>query len=153
MIAPLRRRHRWLAPGAFGVAAVGLVLGVMARPKEFVEASHELDAALQLPPGVREPLEGEPRMSLQWSPLNHELWLFADERIEAADVLAYSTRESEWNGDLPNDARLLGEVAPFGRTILPGIKDLGPARIILYSLGQKRVVRTISESDLIGGND
>ncbi len=29
MIAPLRRRHRWLAPGAFGVAAVGLVLGVM----------------------------------------------------------------------------------------------------------------------------
>ncbi len=152
MIAPLRRRHRWLAPGAFGVAAVGLVLGVMARPKEFVEASHALDAQDPPSPHTYERLAGEPPMSIRWSSQDTSLWLLAEERIEAADILAYSTVESEWVGDLPDDAKLLGEVAPIGWTNLPEIHDLGPTRIILYSLGQKRVVRTISESDLEGGD-
>lgn len=152
MIAPLRRRHRWLAPGAFGVAAVGLVLGVMARPKEFVEASHGLDAREPPAPGAHQRLAGEPPMSIRWSSPPRSLWLLAEERIEAADVLAYSTVESEWTGDLPGDAKLLGEVAPIGWTILPEVNSLGKTRIVLYSLGQKRVIRTISESDLEGGD-
>ncbi len=91
-------------------------------------------------------------MSIRWSSPAHSLWLLANDRIEAADVLAYSTEESEWVGDLPGDAKLLGEVAPIGWTILPEVQDLGPTRIILYSLGYKRVIRTISASDLEGGD-
>ena len=77
----------------------------------------------------------------------------AAERIEASDVLAYTTAQAEWEGDLPPDAVLVSPVAPLGRTDLGAVSLAGGDRVVLYSLGQKRVLRTISADDLAQGGD
>ncbi|MEM1447533.1 MAG: hypothetical protein AAF957_03155 [Planctomycetota bacterium] len=156
MIAPLRRRHRWLAPCAFALAAVGLVVAVAARPRSFVA-----DAAL----GDRGPavdrsalvgateLRGAPALWFVEPSESRGSALVAAERIEASDVLAYTTAQAEWEGDLPPDAVLVSPVAPLGRTDLGAVSLAGGDRVVLYSLGQKRVLRTISADDLAQGGD
>ena len=166
MIAPLRARHRWLAPGAFGVAAVGLVLGVMARPKEFVEASHGLDGAAPVPAEVRKrlkPLAGEPKMSwaLVCTDIHRgrtglwELWLVAHERLEAPDILAYVVDGSTQATDaLPNNAVLLGPVAPLGGSALEVSEGMALLKsYALYSLGQQRVIRRFGGHDFFPEDD
>ncbi|MEM9803153.1 MAG: hypothetical protein AAGA20_22735 [Planctomycetota bacterium] len=146
MIAPLRRRHRWIAPGAFALAAAGLALGVASRPTRFVEERRTLDAAPPVPAEVRERavrVLDEPALSAAFGDaLGPPLWLVADERLEAPDVLAYHTSETSWDGDLPADARLVGDVAPLGASPLDGPRSLA-GRIVLYSLGHRRAIATI----------
>lgn len=161
MIGPLRRRHAWLAPGAFLVAAVGLAIGVAARPTEFMEGARERPR--EVPSAFESKLveiPGSPRMSVaayhrdSVPEQSMTVWLVAHERIEAPDVLAYFTRsEVAGDGALPADAALLGSVSPLGGTRLVAPAAIADAyRIVLYSLGQQRVVRTIGMGALMVEN-
>ncbi|MEM9378586.1 MAG: hypothetical protein AAGB93_01460 [Planctomycetota bacterium] len=156
MIAPLRRRHRWLAPGAFAIGAIGLVVAVAARPRSFVAEAARFDRAPSVDASGIEgatALRGSPALWFAEPGPARPSALIATERIEASDVLAYTTQAAEWEGDLPPDAVLVGAVAPLGRTPLGTTSLAAGDRVVLYSLGQKRALRTLSRDDLTGGSD
>lgn len=153
MIAPLRRRHRWLAPTSFAAALVGVLAGVMVRPDAFVEAGSGRDSVLAAPQQAEQAarlVPGTNGLSAALVPGEGDrldLWLMAGARLEAADVLAYlssaaPTPSSSQGAPLPDDARLLGSVAPLGATRLV-VTAPHAAHLVLFSLGQQRVLGSL----------
>ena len=157
MIAPLRRRHRWLAPVCFLAAASGLALGVMARPAAFIAEGSGGSSGLKAPPSVEAAAQWVAegvglRAAVVQDPAGPgaALWILADERLEASDVLAYVGAEVAVD-TVPSDARLVGSVAPHGATRLP-MPDSERAILTLFSLGQQRVLGSAKlDPAIVGG--
>lgn len=153
MIAPLRRRHRWLAPVCFLGAAAGLVLGVIARPSAFIAEGTGGASLPATPAGVdaaAHPISEVDglRAAIVQDPggVNRSLWIVADIRLEASDVLAYLSAELATES-LPSNARLIGPVAPLGATRL-SLPDGDWTALTVFSLGQQRVLGSVRLGDL-----
>ena len=84
MIAPLRRRHRWLAPTSFAAALVGVLAGVMVRPDAFVDAGSGRDSVLAAPAYVAQAARPVPGIDGLGAALvpgegdRMDLWLMAE---------------------------------------------------------------------------
>ena len=155
MITPLRRRHRWLAPGAFALALAVLGAALAARPDAhvarmrpeprgsgaavtggdalfaFVSDAHDYKLELLGADGQRpRRLRLVPRFTGRRRP------------IDAPDLLLYATSEAPDGDALPAGAEFLGAASTTDPTevALPGV---GPRRVVLYSLGHARVVEAV----------
>ncbi len=153
MIAPLRRRHRWLAPASFAAALVGVLAGVMVRPDAFVDAGSGRDSVLAAPAYVAQAARPVPGIDGLGAALvpgegdRMDLWLMAEARLEAADVLAYlasaaPSPSGSMETPLPEGAQLLGSVAPLGASRL-SLTAPHAAHLVLFSLGQQRVLGSL----------
>jgi len=140
MITPLRRRHRWLAPCAFGLALVGLGAGLAARPTEFVRTSQGFarDLGVQVSGGAIV-FDDEGRFAVAFQPTPTEadplagrLTLWPREPLDAPDLLVYRADSRGEGEDLPAGAILVGPASPTQKTHF----DIGPGPgfIVLYSL-------------------
>ena len=100
LIAPLRRRHRWLAPASFAAALVGVLAGVMVRPDAFVEAGSGRDSVLAAPQQAEQAarlVPGTNGLSAALVPGEGDrldLWLMAGARLEAAELPRVLTERS-----------------------------------------------------------
>ncbi len=147
MITPLRRRHRWMAPGAFAAAVLGLVAGTAVRRTEFITETRAAGAPA-VPASVV--LRGDGRVAVGVdSAQPEEVWVVPAGRLEAADLLVYlSTAQASDGTDtaeaLPEDAVLLGAADP----VLPSSFRLDEAPrddsvVLLYSLGLARRIASL----------
>lgn len=154
MIEPLRRRHRWLAPASFAAAVASVMVGVWVQPDAFVDAGGGRDSVLAAPPdatAAARPVPGMDGLRAALLPLQdgrQVLWLMAGTRLEAADILAYTSAAApappgSQDPALPVDARLLGSVAPLGASRLTLAAPHG-TQLIIFSLGQQRVLGSLA---------
>lgn len=151
MITPLRRRHRWMAPGALVLGLTGLGAALAARPTEhiarmrpaldpngglrsggpmvfaYVSTEHDYELQLWVEDGVRE-LRLEPRAAGDRRP------------IDAPDLLLYATHAAP--DRLPEDALFLGPASTSEPTTLTLPEGAGPC-IVLYSLAHAKIVEAV----------
>ncbi|MEM7586764.1 MAG: hypothetical protein AAF560_25465 [Acidobacteriota bacterium] len=146
MIAPLRRRHRWMT-AILAVVVLGLYVAALAgRPA--APRTSELPAARVEPAGevvaeyddlFRHPITTRVRSSAAgW-----QLELTPSQPLAKPEVLVYWTSEGETGGPgLPADAFLLGALAGARpRTMtLPAAAQGRPGQLLLYSLGHQEIV-------------
>ena len=150
MIAPLRRRHRWLTASLALVVPVLYVVALAARPGEPVV--EELPAPLAEAAGgqVEQDLGelfGDPAVAGRSRSDGYDWWLELTpaEPIAQPEVLVYWSR-SEVEGGLPEEAYLLGGLAgDRTRTWRLPHEILGlSGTLVLYSLGHQEVVASAS---------
>lgn len=146
MITPLRRRHRWLAPGSFVVALVGLAVALAARPTEFVERARRAHVVRGALPQHATILAERSQYTLASTTLPEpRLWLVPHAALDAPDLLVYRVEahgpaESD-RTQLPPDAMLLGNASPTEATSFSWTP--GPILLVLYSLGHRQRFDTI----------
>ena len=137
MISRLRRRHRWMAPGAIGLSIVGLGVAAAARPDAFVERAQPQKAASTGAAGTFRVAVGEAMGSSQ------RLTVVPSDLSAFPDLLAYTTVSAPDGDALPGGARLLGAVHPLRPTALdvPSNPDGSlTGHLVVYSLGHAAVV-------------
>jgi len=146
VITPLRRRHRWLAPGSFVCALAGLAVALAARPTEFVERSRAGHVVRGFLPEHATILAERPHYTLASTEQPEpRLWLVPHAALDAPDLLVYrvdalgaAERDA---AQLPSEATLLGPASPTAATSFAWTP--GPAVIVLYSLGHRQRFDTI----------
>jgi hypothetical protein len=163
MIRALRRRHRWLAPLSFGCAGGMLALGFVFRPPAAASTRHGDDhgAAFAVPSNAPVARDPAARLSVSRKSTANvdgsvQLVLVPEHDLAAPDLLAYAAESTVRDesglgstavgnttpdGTLPEDARLLGPVAPVRATELA--VPPGTATLIVYSLGHRARVATV----------
>lgn len=151
MIAPLRRRHRWVIPVLAVVVPVLYVVALAARPDH--PAAPPLPAELDRPmPGQVESEEADlfehpitTRIRTGRDAVADAAWwveLSPREPLAKPEVLVYWSAAPSGGGQLPADAYLLGALAGTrARAYALPVEALGrPGRLWLYSLGHQEVV-------------
>lgn len=149
MIAPLRRRHRWLTAALLVAVPVLYVAALAVRPGEPVMAGLPEVLAAGPPAGAEvveelgEPFTDPPiavrvrRGAARW-------WVELEPREPVArpEILVYWTPAGSAAGQLSPDAFLLGALADArARAFALPPAALGRAgRLVLYSLGHQEVV-------------
>jgi len=141
LITPLRRRHRWLAPGAFLGALTGLGVALAARPTEFVERARRGHSVHAVLPRGATILATRPHYTVASTELPQpRLWLVPHAALDAPDLLVYradALGDAEHDAEqLPPGARLLGPASPTAATSFEWAP--GPLVLVLYSLGHRR---------------
>ena len=147
MIAPLRRRHRWMTATFAVVVPVLYVVALAARPDEPVVA--------RLPAALAEAAAGEaiddfgelladPAVVVRSRSDGSSWWIELDPSgpIARPEVLVYWSRSSATAGRLPEDAYLIGSLAgDRARAFKLPEAALGRAgTLVLYSLGHQETV-------------
>jgi len=139
MIASLRRAHRLLAPAAFALAAVGLVVatrGTSVPP----DGTRRVDVSgmdLTASPDGRFEIGRETKGAGG----SGYLWLLPSEPLDAPDLLIYAIEPADAVGagtDLPKSALLLGPVDSTGPSCVPYLAR--PKAVALYSMGHASLV-------------
>ena len=146
MITPLRRRHRWLAPGMCLVALVGMVVAVMARPSgSSTPGPSDVDSVLDAKAALVEHESGRFRVAVS-APVNksREIWLLPSEALDVPDLLVYAVANADVDtgGELPTGAKLLGPAAQDSPTRLAMAEEDGG--LLLFSLAHQVVEASIS---------
>lgn len=152
MITPLRRRHRWLAPGAFGLALVGLGVALAARPTAFVEAARHARESTGI--SVRDGailVSTDGRCAVAYERALARLWVVPHEPLDAPDLLVYRADEAGVGDALPTHARLLGPASSTATTSFDLGLEPGPGFIVLYSLGHAARVDAFDLRDVLPG--
>ena len=147
MIAPLRRRHRWMTASLAAVLPVLSVAALAARPDE--------PLAERLPSSLAAPAAGEVEADLgelladpavavraRTDGAAWRLELDPARPIALPEVLVYWSASPSAGGGLPEDAYLLGGLAgDRARSFALPADALGRAgALVLYSLGHQQVV-------------
>lgn len=151
MIRPLRRRHRWLAPLAFGGALVGLGAALVARPELHLDAGPE--PAESLAGALAVVASASPHLSVVRVPSGGvgpalTVDVVPHEDLAAPDLLGYAAATAGPVGaDLPPGARLLGPVSTVHRTRLT--MPAGLQTLVLYSLGHRARLATLDLTPLL----
>ncbi len=152
MIAPLRRRHRWMTGGLAIALPVLYVVALSARPDEPITLElpstlAEAGTAGGQSPGQLDNDLGElftdPPIAVKSRSDGASWWVELEPRTAVAlpEVLVYWSRSSA-TGRLPDDAYLIGGMAGDRTRVFELPADaLGHAgTLVLYSLGHQEVV-------------
>jgi hypothetical protein len=152
VITPLRRRHRWLAPGSFVCALAGLAVALAERPTEFALRARQGHVVRGVLPEHATILADRPHYTIASTALPEpRLWLVPHVALDAPDLLVY--RVDELGGtdtdsrQLPPDATLLGPASPTASTSFAWTP--GPLVLVLYSLGHRQRFDTVDLRDAL----
>lgn len=145
MITPLRKRHRWMAPGSFLVAICGLGLGVASRPSASGTPLNSIDRTAweeTADLGSATWIEHDSGRFRAVVTGDRAVWLVPKEALDIPDLLVYSTAAEHVGDALPQDARLLGPASQGSPTRFEW--PAGAKVLLLFSLGHQSIEASIS---------
>lgn len=152
MIAPLRRRHRWMITLLAITVPALVVLAVSQRPDRDLQrvSSQAVPAGLPTQQQISNLFSQPPTSGRLWQEGDQAvLHVQTEEAPRLPDLLLYWT-SSEPGASLPSDAVLLAPLPTQGDRVMPLPRATAGGHLLLYSLAHQELVESVALPTLDG---